>query len=135
MRISDWSSDGALPISYRFGRPFDRAPRGVSRSPATSTFSRARPSVRSMAPSSDLADAPLLRAARGLPASRVPVWFMRQAGRSLPEYRAVRGEGRILDAIPDPDLSAELPPPPVRPYGLAPAIPLPHLLLPAPAHR
>src|SRR4051812_47546387 len=56
----------------------------------------------------DLDDAPLLRAARGLPAERVPVWFMRQAGRSLPEYRALRGEGTILDAIRNPELSAEI---------------------------
>ena len=31
-----------------------------------------------------------------------PVWFMRQAGRSLPEYRAARGEGSILDAVRHP---------------------------------
>src|SRR4051794_26331204 len=37
---------------------------------------------------------------------RVPVWFMRQAGRSLPEYRAIRGGGSILDAIRQPDLAA-----------------------------
>ena len=54
-------------------------------------------------PHPGLADAPLLVAARGGRASRVPVWFMRQAGRSLPEYRALRGEGSILDAIRDPD--------------------------------
>ena len=44
-----------------------------------------------------------LRACRGRAAStHVPVWFMRQAGRSLPEYRALRGTGSILDAIADP---------------------------------
>ena len=42
---------------------------------------------------------PFLAAANGQRAGRTPVWFMRQAGRSLPEYRAVRGEGSILDAI------------------------------------
>ena len=33
--------------------------------------------------------------------SRVPVWFMRQAGRSLPEYKRIRGPGSILDAVSD----------------------------------
>jgi len=40
-----------------------------------------------------------LAACRCEPHERVPVWFMRQAGRSLPEYRAIRGPGSILDAI------------------------------------
>jgi uroporphyrinogen decarboxylase len=70
----------------------------------------------------ELADAPFLRACRGLPASRVPVWFMRQAGRSLPEYRALRGTGSILDAVRDPALSAEITLQPVRRYGVDAAV-------------
>jgi uroporphyrinogen decarboxylase len=58
----------------------------------------------------------------GGPENRVPVWFMRQAGRSLPEYRAVRGSGSILDAIRDPELSAEITLQPVRRYGVDAAI-------------
>src|SRR4029077_10687156 len=61
----------------------------------------------------------------GMPGTRqgrVPVWFMRQAGRSLPEYRAVRGEGSILDAIRQPELSAEITLQPVRRYGVDAAI-------------
>jgi uroporphyrinogen decarboxylase len=68
---------------------------------------------------------PFLRACRGVaggPDSRVPVWFMRQAGRSLPEYRALRGQGSILDAIRVPDLSAEITLQPVRRYGVDAAI-------------
>jgi uroporphyrinogen decarboxylase len=68
------------------------------------------------------ADPPFLRACRGEPAERVPVWFMRQAGRSLPEYRAARGTGSILDAIRHPDLAAELTLQPVRRYGVDAAI-------------
>ncbi len=84
-------------------------------------------------PHPDLADAPLLRAARGLPAARVPVWFMRQAGRSLPEYRALRGEGSILDAIHDPELSAEITLQPVRRYGVDAAILFSDIVVPAAA--
>ena len=67
-------------------------------------------------------EAPLLRAARTKPASRVPVWFMRQAGRSLPEYRALRGTGTILDAIRDADLATEITLQPVRRHGVDAAI-------------
>jgi uroporphyrinogen decarboxylase len=47
---------------------------------------------------------------------------MRQAGRSLPEYRALRGEGSILDALRHPELAAELTLQPVRRYGVDAAI-------------
>jgi uroporphyrinogen decarboxylase len=47
---------------------------------------------------------------------------MRQAGRSLPEYRAVRGPGSILDAIAQPELAAEISLQPVRRYGVDAAI-------------
>jgi uroporphyrinogen decarboxylase len=63
-----------------------------------------------------------LRACRREPVDRTPVWFMRQAGRSLPEYRALRGDGSILDAIASPELSAELTLQPVRRYGVDAAI-------------
>lgn len=67
-------------------------------------------------------DAPFLAAAAGLPATHTPVWFMRQAGRSLPEYRAARGEGSILDAIKQPSLAAEFTLQPVRRYGVDAAV-------------
>ncbi len=51
-----------------------------------------------------------------------PVWFMRQAGRSLPEYRAARGDGDILEAIRCPELAAELTLQPVRRHGVDAAI-------------
>lgn len=66
--------------------------------------------------------APLVRACRREPVPHTPVWFMRQAGRSLPEYRAARGTGTILGAISDPALAAELTLQPVRRYGVDGAI-------------
>jgi uroporphyrinogen decarboxylase len=47
---------------------------------------------------------------------------MRQAGRSLPEYRAIRGSGSILDAIHQPELAAEITLQPVRRYGVDAAV-------------
>ncbi len=63
-----------------------------------------------------------LAAAHGERGPHTPVWFMRQAGRSLPEYRAVRGEGSILDAIKQPELAAEITMQPVRRYGVDAAV-------------
>ncbi|HVM01974.1 MAG TPA: uroporphyrinogen decarboxylase [Acidimicrobiales bacterium] len=67
-------------------------------------------------------DAPFLLACRSRPVPHVPVWFMRQAGRSLPEYRAIRGAGSILDVIRRPDLAAEITLQPVRRYGVDAAV-------------
>ena len=68
------------------------------------------------------ADTPFLAACASRPTSWTPVWFMRQAGRSLPEYRALRGEGSILDAIKRPELAAEITLQPVRRYGVDAAV-------------
>ncbi|MHB1088522.1 MAG: uroporphyrinogen decarboxylase [Acidimicrobiales bacterium] len=67
-------------------------------------------------------DPVFLQACRGEEVAHVPVWFMRQAGRSLPEYRALRGNGSILDAISDPALASEITLQPVRRYGVDAAI-------------
>lgn len=75
--------------------------------------------------------APLLAAARRAPAARTPVWFMRQAGRSLPEYRAVRGQGSILDAIKQPDLATEITLQPVRRYDVDAAVLYSDIVVPA----
>ncbi|HET9650309.1 MAG TPA: uroporphyrinogen decarboxylase [Microlunatus sp.] len=53
---------------------------------------------------------------------QVPVWFMRQAGRSLPEYRAVREGIGMLDSCRRPDLVAEITLQPVRRHGVDAAI-------------
>ncbi|MCF6743590.1 uroporphyrinogen decarboxylase [Blastococcus sp. KM273128] len=76
------------------------------------------------------ADSDLVRAARGLPVSRTPVWFMRQAGRSLPEYRALRAGTKMLDACQDPDLITEITLQPVRRHGVDAAIFFSDIVLP-----
>lgn len=67
-------------------------------------------------------DAPLLRALRGDRPERQPVWFMRQAGRSLPEYRELRVGTHMLDACLTPDLAAEITLQPIRRHGVDAAI-------------
>jgi uroporphyrinogen decarboxylase len=78
-----------------------------------------------------LANSSYLRACRGEPGDRVPVWFQRQAGRSLPEYRAIRGTGTILDAIAQPDLATEITLQPVQRYGVDAAILYSDIVVPA----
>jgi uroporphyrinogen decarboxylase len=70
----------------------------------------------------DLSDAPLLVAARGGVPSRTPVWFMRQAGRSLPEYHEARTGTTMLEACFTPDLAGEITLQPVRRHGVDAAI-------------
>jgi len=69
-----------------------------------------------------LSDAPLLRACRGDRPDVTPVWFMRQAGRSLPEYRAIREGVPMLESCLRPDLVTEITMQPVRRYGVDAAI-------------
>jgi uroporphyrinogen decarboxylase len=63
-----------------------------------------------------------LRACRREPVDTTPVWFMRQAGRSLPEYRAIRERAGLLDITRDPALCAEVTLQPVRRLGVDAAI-------------
>lgn len=73
-------------------------------------------------PSRSFGENPYLRACRLQQTDRVPVWFQRQAGRSLPEYRRIRGQGSILRSIEDASLTAEITMQPVRRYGVDAAI-------------
>ncbi len=69
-----------------------------------------------------LAESAFVRACRGLPVPHTPVWFMRQAGRSLPEYRKIRAGIGMLDSCRRPDLVTEITLQPVRRHGVDAAI-------------
>ena len=77
-----------------------------------------------------LSRSPFLLAARGEQVPHTPVWFMRQAGRSLPEYRAVREGISMLDSCTRPDLIVEITMQPVRRYGVDAAIFFSDIVLP-----
>lgn len=64
----------------------------------------------------------LVNAARGVQGDRLPVWFMRQAGRSLPEYREVRAGSTMLEACFDPELVREITLQPVRRHDVDAAV-------------
>ncbi|EKF24154.1 uroporphyrinogen decarboxylase [Mycolicibacterium hassiacum DSM 44199] len=70
----------------------------------------------------ELPDSPYLAAAHGRKPRRVPVWFMRQAGRSLPEYRELRAKNTMMQACFDADLITEITLQPVRRHGVDAAI-------------
>src|SRR6266536_5702104 len=80
-----------------------------------------------------IADSPLLRACRGEPVRYPPVWFMRQAGRSLPEYRKVRAGLGMLESCRHPDLVCEITLQPVRRYGVDAAILFSDIVVPVAA--
>lgn len=65
---------------------------------------------------------PLIAAATGETPSRRPVWFMRQAGRSLPEYRAIRADRGMLESCFDAALVCEITMQPVRRHDVDAAI-------------
>ena len=77
-----------------------------------------------------LAESAFLKAARGEPVPHTPVWFMRQAGRSLPEYRRIREGVAMLDSCMRPELITEITLQPVRRYAVDAAIFFSDIVLP-----
>src|ERR671931_2770897 len=72
----------------------------------------------------------LVRAARRERVERTPVWFMRQAGRSLPEYRELRKRHGLFDIVRDAELCAEVTLQPVRRHGVDAAVMFADIMLP-----
>lgn len=71
-----------------------------------------------------------LDAARKRPVDVTPVWLMRQAGRSLPEYRQLREHWRLVDIVAQPELCAEVTLQPVRRLGVDAAVMFADIMLP-----
>ncbi len=71
-----------------------------------------------------------LRACRRERVERTPVWLMRQAGRSLPEYRALREKWSLEQIVAQPDLCAEVTLQPVRRLGVDAAVMFADIMLP-----
>ena len=72
----------------------------------------------------------LVRAARLEPTERTPVWFMRQAGRSLPEYREIRKTHTLFEVCYEPELCAEVTLQPVRRHDVDAAVMFADIVLP-----
>jgi uroporphyrinogen decarboxylase len=72
----------------------------------------------------------LTRACRREPVERTPVWFMRQAGRSLPEYRELRKRYTLFEVCREPDLCAEVTLQPVHAHGVDAAVMFADIMLP-----
>jgi uroporphyrinogen decarboxylase len=81
----------------------------------------------------DLADSAFLRACRGESGPHTPVWFMRQAGRALPEYRKLREGVEMLESCLRSDLVTEITLQPVRRYGVDAAILFSDIVVPVKA--
>src|SRR3990172_6428077 len=75
-------------------------------------------------------DSRFVRACKGLLVDRTPVWFMRQAGRYMPEYRAVRSRHSLVEICKDPELAAEVTITAAEKLGVDAAIIFADLLLP-----
>ena len=72
----------------------------------------------------------LTRACRREPVERTPIWFMRQAGRSLPEYRELRKRYTLFEVCREPELCSEVTLQPVRAHGVDAAVMFADIMLP-----
>ena len=87
----------------------------------TSSFDTARPAVSAETPVFSSRER-FVAAARCLPVDRPPVWLMRQAGRCLPEYRALKEKYTFVELVRTPELAAEVTLQPIRRFGFDGAV-------------
>jgi uroporphyrinogen decarboxylase len=80
--------------------------------------------------SSLIPTSPFMRACRGEPTEQTPIWIMRQAGRYLPEYRALREQRSFLECCRVPELCAEVTAQPIERFGFDAAILFSDILIP-----
>ncbi|QQN76760.1 uroporphyrinogen decarboxylase [Streptomyces sp. XC 2026] len=115
------SSPRRSPRGHAARAPYREAhPGGAGQSARRAKLSRVTHSSQSQ--DRALTDSPFLRACRREPVPHTPVWFMRQAGRSLPEYRKLRAGTTMLDSCARPDMVTEITLQPVRRHGVDAAV-------------
>ena len=107
---------------------------GVTTTPgdtARTAIAVIEPAAPAQPPAPDHSRPDVIRAYQGQRTRRRPVWFMRQAGRSLPEFRAAREGIGMLESCLNPDLAAELTCQPVRRHKVDAAIFFSDIMVPA----
>src|SRR6187397_2428122 len=97
---------------------------------ASAARGRYRPSTAPATGNVNRVEPLLVRAARCEPVERTPVWFMRQAGRSLPEYRELRKRYGLFEIARQPELCAEVTLQPVRRHDVDAAVMFADIMLP-----
>ncbi len=102
----------------------------MSATPGDAAADRAGRAAVPASPSAAEPTERFLRACRGLPVDATPVWFMRQAGRYMAEYREIRKHHTLLEICAQPELAAEVTLQPVRALGVDAAILFADILLP-----
>src|SRR3954467_5222997 len=117
-----------LPVFSSSTRTLPVAPACIS--PSVQSSQRTASGPRAKTASLGRVEPLLVRAARREPVERTPVWFMRQAGRSLPEYRRLREQHGLFDICFEPELCAEVTLQPVRRHDVDAAVMFADIMLP-----